>query len=233
MIKLVDVSLVYQNMVHSLKNVDLHVEKQEFVFLVGPTGGGKSSILRLVYRDIIPTKGSVFVFGKEITEMKNSEIPFLRRRIGVIFQDFLLLPNKNVFQNVAFALEVKATPQRAIKNAVSEVVEWMGLSSRAYDRVTQLSGGEQQRVCIARSLVNKPDILLADEPTGNLDPDTSYEIVELLERINSRGTTVICATHDEKIVDAFRKRVVSVVEGRVISDDRKGGYSYKKSANTA
>lgn len=225
MIKFDDVGLTYSNKVRALRSVTFEVSKQDFVFLVGPTGGGKSSILRLIYRDAIPTHGRVHVFNRDVTKINSREIPYLRRRIGVIFQDFLLIPTKSTFQNVAFALEVKGATQRQIDSLVPEVLEQVGLEKKAKMKPTELSGGEQQRVCIARALVNKPDILLADEPTGNLDPDSSIEIVEIIDRINSRGCTVMVATHDENIVNRFRKRVMTVVAGAITNDTEKGGYT--------
>jgi cell division transport system ATP-binding protein len=225
LIKFDDVGLTYSNKVRALRSVTFEVSKQDFVFLVGPTGGGKSSILRLIYRDAIPTHGRVHVFNRDMTKINSREIPYLRRRIGVIFQDFLLIPTKSTFQNVAFALEVKGASHRQIDSLVPEVLEQVGLEKKAKMKPTELSGGEQQRVCIARALVNKPDILLADEPTGNLDPDTSIEIMEIVDRINSRGCTVMVATHDENIVNRFRKRVMTVVAGAITNDTEKGGYT--------
>ena len=225
MIKFDDVGLTYSNKVRALRSVTFDVAKQDFAFLVGPTGGGKSSILRLIYRDAIPTHGRVHVFNRDITKINSREIPYLRRRIGVIFQDFLLIPTKTTRENVAFALEVKGASQKQIETLVPEVLEQVGLEKKAKMKPTELSGGEQQRVCIARALVNKPDILLADEPTGNLDPDTSIEIMEIVDRINSRGCTVMVATHDENIVNRFRKRVITVVAGAITNDTEKGGYT--------
>jgi len=225
LIKFDDVGLTYSNKVRALRSVTFDVAKQDFAFLVGPTGGGKSSILRLIYRDAIPTHGRVHVFNRDITKINSREIPYLRRRIGVIFQDFLLIPTKTTRENVAFALEVKGASQKQIETLVPEVLEQVGLEKKAKMKPTELSGGEQQRVCIARALVNKPDILLADEPTGNLDPDTSIEIMEIVDRINSRGCTVMVATHDENIVNRFRKRVITVVAGAITNDTEKGGYT--------
>lgn len=224
MIKFISVSLTYPNLINSLRNVDLHVAKQEFVFVVGPTGGGKSSLLRLIYRDAVATSGKVVVFNKDVSKLRIREIPFHRRRIGVIFQDFLLLPHKSAFDNVAYALQIRGASGRQINQLVPEVLEWVGLSKRMKSNPQQLSGGEQQRVCIARALVNKPDILLADEPTGNLDPDTSREIMDLLVKVNSRGTTVLVATHDENVVNQYRKRTIVISQGRITSDRPQGGY---------
>lgn len=224
MIKLVNVGLTYPNLVNSLRNVSLHIAKQEFVFIVGPTGGGKSTLMKLIYRDAIPTSGKVFVFNRDVSKLRMREIPFHRRRIGVIFQDFLLLPHKTAFDNVAYALQIRGASGRQVNQLVPEMLEWVGLSKRMKSLPHQLSGGEQQRVCIARALVNKPDILLADEPTGNIDPDTSQEIMDLIARINARGTTVAVATHDENIVNSYRKRTVVISQGMIAADRPEGGY---------
>jgi cell division transport system ATP-binding protein len=224
MIKLVNVSLTYPNMVSSLREVNLNIEKQEFVFVVGPTGGGKSSLLKLIYRDAVATNGKALVFNKDMAKMRLREIPYHRRRIGVIFQDFLLLPNKNAFDNVAYALQIRGASHSQIRTLVPEVMDWVGLTKKVKCRPHELSGGEQQRVCIARALVNKPDILLADEPTGNLDPDTSRDIMDLLTRVNQRGTTVLAATHDENQVNDFRKRTIVISQGRLVADRQDGGY---------
>ncbi len=224
MIRFSNVSLTYPNLVSALKDVTLAVEKQEFVFVVGPTGGGKSSLLKCIYRDVVPTSGKVMVFNRDIGSMKLREIPYLRRRIGVIFQDFLLLPHKNCHQNVAYALEIRGATNKQIQTLVPEALEWVGLSKKLKAMPNQLSGGEQQRLCIARALVNKPDLLIADEPTGNLDPVTSMEIMDLIMRVNQRGTTVMVATHDQNVVNKFPRRTVMVVHGRVVADRSEGGY---------
>jgi cell division transport system ATP-binding protein len=224
MIKFSNVSLTYGNMVAALKDVNLTIEKQEFVFLVGPTGGGKSSLMKLIYRDAVPTAGKVYVFNRDVTSMRLREIPYHRRRIGVIFQDFLLLPHKNAFQNVAYALEIRGASAKQIRSQVSEVLDLVGLSNRVNSHPHELSGGEQQRLCIARALVYKPDLLIADEPTGNLDPVTSLDIMQLIERVNTRGTTVLVATHDVSIVNRFKKRTVVVSQGSIIADREEGGY---------
>jgi cell division transport system ATP-binding protein len=224
MIKFVDVQLNYSKAAPALRGINLHIQKQEFVFLVGGTGGGKSSLLRCIYREVVPQSGKVFVFKRDVAQMPAREIPFLRRRIGVIFQDFLLLPRKTVAGNVAYALEVRGASPKIIRQLVPEVLDQVGLSRKLKSFPDELSGGEQQRVCIARALVNKPDILLADEPTGNLDPETSVGIIELLKHVNTRGTTLLVATHDENIVNQFRTRTVRVEHGRLISDRDEGGY---------
>jgi cell division transport system ATP-binding protein len=224
MIKFSNVSLTYPNLVQGLKEVSLHIEKQEFVFLVGPTGGGKSSLLKLIYRDAVPTVGKVFVFNRDVAAMRQREVPFYRRKIGVIFQDFLLLPHKNAFQNVAYALEIRGASTKQINTLVPDVLDLVGLSKRMKSFPRELSGGEQQRLCIARALVYKPELLIADEPTGNLDPDTTNEIMDLIQRVNLRGTTVLIATHDASVVNAYRKRTLVVSHGRLIADRGEGGY---------
>jgi cell division transport system ATP-binding protein len=221
MIKFTNVSLTYPNLVVSLRDINLHIAKQEFVFIVGPTGGGKSSLLKLIYRGAVPTAGKVFVFNRDTGIMRVRELPFLRRRIGVIFQDFLLLQRKTAFQNVAYALQIRGATAKQINSLVPEVLDWVGLGKKlkcgAFRR-------RAARLCIARALVNKPDILIADEPTGNLDPDTSVEIMELIARINLRGTTVLVATHDERVVNHFRKRTIVISQGRLMADRQEGGY---------
>lgn len=217
----------------SLRDVSLHIGKQDFVFIVGPTGGGKSSLLRLVYRDAVPTSGKAFIFSRDIANMRLREIPFHRRRIGVIFQDFLLLPQKNAYDNVAYALQIRGATARQIQSLVPEALDWVGLSKKLRSCPDELSGGEKQRLCIARALVNKPDLLLADEPTGNLDPDTSREIMDLIARVNLRGTTVLVATHDEKIVNTYLKRTVVITQGRIIADRPEGGYGVSGEAALA
>jgi cell division transport system ATP-binding protein len=200
------------------------VEKGEFVFLVGPSGSGKSTFLRLVLKEERPSQGHVYVAGKDLNKLNNWKVPHLRRRIGCVFQDFRLLPNKNVFENVAFALEVIGKPRRFITKVVPEVIDLVGLEGKQHRMPDELSGGEQQRVAIARAFVNRPMILLADEPTGNIDPATSIGIMKVLDRINRTGTTVVMATHDAAIVDAFRKRVVELEDGRVVRDQSRGVY---------
>jgi cell division transport system ATP-binding protein len=208
----------------ALEGVSLDIEKGEFVFLIGASGSGKSSILRLILREDSPTKGDVVVNGKNVAKLPSRKVPELRRGIGCVFQDFRLLPKKTVYENVAFALEVINKSQRSIKRTVPEVLDMVGLDGKAHRYPNELSGGEQQRVAIARAFVNRPLVLLADEPTGNLDPDTSQEIMGLLERINRKGTTVVMATHDNNIVDAMRRRVIELDLGRVIRDQHRGVY---------
>ena len=208
----------------ALNNVSLEVEKGDFVFLVGASGSGKSSLMRLMLREDVPTKGSVHVLGENLVGIPSRRVPFFRRRLGVVFQDFRLLPNKTVAQNVAFSLEVIGKSQGFIQEAVPEVLRLVGLDGKADRLPSELSGGEQQRVALARAIVNKPALLLADEPTGNLDPSTSQDIMALIERINLAGTTVIMATHDRGIVDRLKKRVVELKDGEIIRDQVGGSY---------
>jgi cell division transport system ATP-binding protein len=208
----------------ALENVNIDVEKGEFVFLVGPSGSGKSTFLRLVLKEENPTNGKIQVAGKDLARLTHWKVPYMRRRIGCVFQDFRLLPNKNVYQNVAFALQVIGKPRRFIRKVVPEVVDLVGLEGK-HDRMPdELSGGEQQRVAMARAFVNRPMILLADEPTGNIDPATSIGIMKVLDRINRTGTTVVMATHDAAIVDSMRKRVIELEYGKVVRDQSRGVY---------
>jgi cell division transport system ATP-binding protein len=212
----------------ALDDVSLEIEKGEFIFLVGPSGSGKSTFLRLVLREERTSKGQVWVLGKELNRLSNWKIPALRRQIGTVFQDFRLLPNKTVFENVAFALEVIGKPSSHIKKVVPEVLEVVGLEGKEQRRPDELSGGEQQRVAIARAFVNRPMVLIADEPTGNLDPGTSIGIMKLLDRINKLGTTVVMSTHDSQIVDQMRRRVVELDTGHVVRDQSRGVYGYAR-----
>ena len=211
----------------ALHDVNVEVEKGEFVFLVGASGSGKSTFLRLVLREARPSQGRVFVAGKEINRLAGWKVPALRRQIGTVFQDFRLLPNKTVYQNVAFALEVIGRPKGQIVKVVPEVLELVGLAGKEERMPNELSGGEQQRVAVARAFVNRPMILIADEPTGNLDPTTSVGIMKLLDRINRTGTTVVMATHDAGIVDQMRKRVIELDNGQVVRDQSRGVYGYQ------
>ena len=225
MIRLEDVTKVYTASKRpALDKVSINVDKGEFVFLIGPSGSGKSTVLRLLLREESPTKGIVEVDGKNISRMPKRRVPDLRRKIGCVFQDFRLLPKKNTYDNVAFALEVINKPARYIRRTVPEVLDLVGLDGKAQRMPHELSGGEQQRVAIARAFVNRPLVLLADEPTGNLDPDTSQGIMSLLERINRTGTTVLMATHDNNIVDAMRRRVIELDVGHVVRDQNRGVY---------
>lgn len=211
----------------ALDDVDLEIAKGEFVFLVGASGSGKSTFLRLILRETRPTVGQVYVAGKEINRLSKWKVPKLRRQIGTVFQDFRLLPNKTVFENVSFALEVIGRPREEVKELVPETLEMVGLEGKGHRRPEELSGGEQQRVAIARAFVNRPMILIADEPTGNLDPTTSVGIMKLLDRINRTDTTVLMATHDASVVDQMRKRVIELHEGRLVRDEARGIYGYQ------
>jgi cell division transport system ATP-binding protein len=213
----------------ALENVTLEIEKGDFVFLVGASGSGKSSLMRMMLREDVPNSGSVYVLGENLKRLPNRRVPYFRRKVGMVFQDFRLLPNKTVAQNVAFSLEVIGKSQGFIQAAVPDVLELVGLAHKAGNLPGELSGGEQQRVALARAIVNKPAILLADEPTGNLDPATSEDIMRLIERINAAGTTVVMATHDRAIVDRLQKRVVVLSHGQIISDERETGYSFTPS----
>ena len=226
MIRLQDVTKVYEGGTVAVRDATLDVPKGEFVFLVGPSGSGKSTLIRLMLRQDDVTRGSIWVAGKDVTKMPSWKVPFLRRSIGTVFQDFKLLPNKNVAENVAFALEVLGRPRSVIKRQVGQVLDLVGLDGKEERKPKQLSGGEQQRVSIARAFVNRPPIMLADEPTGNLDPATSVGIMRLLDRINRTGTTIVMATHDHAIVDAMRRRVVQLEAGRIVRDQSSGRYEH-------
>ena len=224
MIRMESVTKVYKGEVLALQNVSCEVQRGEFVFLVGPSGSGKSTFMRLLNKEERPDRGRIYVAGKDIGELPNWKVPFLRRNIGCVFQDFKLLPNKTVVQNVAFALEVIGRPRGVIKEKVPAILELVALSKKMHNYPDELSGGEQQRVSIARAFVNRPLILLADEPTGNLDPNTSLGIMTLLDRINRTGTTVVMATHDRSIVDKMRRRVVELDRGQIVRDQSRGVY---------
>ncbi len=225
MIQLDNVTKVYPAGTRpALDTVSVDIDKGEFVFMIGPSGSGKTTVLRLLLREEVPTTGRITVDGRDVGRLPKRKVPDLRRKIGCVFQDFRLLPKKNVYDNVAFALEVINKKQRAIRRTVPEVIDLVGLDGKANRMPHELSGGEQQRVAIARAFVNRPLVLLADEPTGNLDPDTSQGIMSLLERINRTGTTVLMATHDNNIVDAMRRRVVELDFGKIIRDQARGVY---------
>ncbi len=227
MIRFENVSKVYPGTERpALSNVNLEIEKGEFVFLVGLSGSGKSTFLRLVLREVRPTSGTIHVAGKDLNTLPNHKVPELRRQVGTVFQDFRLLPNKTITENVAFALHVLGHSQKEIDREVPEVLELVGLEDKADRKPSEISGGEQQRVAIARAYVTKPPILIADEPTGNLDPATSIGIMKLLDRINREGTTVLMATHDSGIVDQMRKRVIELDNGHVVRDQVRGVYGY-------
>ncbi len=224
MIRLEHVTKSYKNTTVALRDVSINVDKGEFVFLVGPSGSGKSTFLRLLTKEEEPENGQIFVAGKAIGELSPWKVPYLRRNIGCVFQDFRLLPNKTVHENVAFALEVIGRPKHVIDSQVPQILELVGLRGKADNLPTELSGGEQQRVAIARAFVNRPLILLADEPTGNLDPNTTIGIMRLLDRINRTGTTVLMATHDQGIVDSMRRRVIELDRGVKVRDQARGVY---------
>ncbi|MBE5950886.1 MAG: cell division ATP-binding protein FtsE [Lachnospiraceae bacterium] len=223
-----NVSKEYQKGVAAIENINISIYKGEFVFIVGSSGSGKSTLIRLLMKEILPSKGKVFVAGREIGRLRRRQVSKYRRSIGVVFQDFRLLKDRNVFENVAFAQRVVEAPIREIKRQVPKMLSLVGLTDKYKAYPGELSGGQQQRVALARALVNNPVILLADEPTGNLDPKNSWEIMTLLEEINKRGTTVVVVTHNQEIVDRMQKRVITLKNGRVISDEEKGRYKYAK-----
>jgi len=225
MISLQRVTKVYRNDVTALEDVSVEIEKSEFVFVVGPSGSGKSTMIRLLLKEEEATKGAVYVAGKHLAKISPWKVPYLRRNIGTVFQDYKLLADKTAFENVAFALEVIGKPKHIIDQRVPEILDYVGLGDKLNAYPDELSGGEQQRVSIARACVNRPLVLLADEPTGNLDPTTSVDIMRLLDKVNRVGTTVVMATHDQAIVDAMRKRVIELDKGHVIRDQARGVYS--------
>jgi cell division transport system ATP-binding protein len=224
MVELVGVSLRHREKNLALDDVSVRVDREEFVFIVGQTGSGKSSLLRLLNRELRPTAGQVWVDGKDVARLRSGEIPALRRKVGFVFQDFRLLPDRTLQENVAFALRVVGIHGREMRQRTFEILERVGLGAKGKSYPHQVSGGEQQRAAVARAIVNRPVLLLADEPTGNLDPDTSREIMGLLESINESGTTVLVATHDQQMVDRMRRRVVELRAGRVIRDEAQGRY---------
>ncbi len=226
MIRLENVTKSYKGSTVALRDVSVDLAKGEFVFLVGPSGSGKSTFLRLLTKEEEPESGHIWVAGKDIAQLSHWKIPYLRRNIGCVFQDFRLLPNKSVAENVAFALEVIGRPRHVVDSQVPQILELVGLSKKMKNLPHELSGGEQQRVAIARAFVNRPLILLADEPTGNLDPNTTIGIMRLLDRINRTGTTVVMATHDQSIVDSMRRRVIELDRGTVVRDQVRGVYGY-------
>lgn len=225
MIKVENVTKVYPNGAEGVKDVSIHIEKGEFVFFIGSSGSGKSTLIKLLMKELNPTDGQIVINNINTTRMKRSKIPFLRRNLGIVFQDFRLLATKTVYENVAFAMQVIESPSSQIRRNIPTVLSLVGLQDKAKAYPNQLSGGEQQRTALARAIVNNPPILIADEPTGNLDPDTAWDIMCLLEEINKRGTTVVVATHAKNIVDSMQKRVVTLKDGHIIRDVRKGGYS--------
>jgi cell division transport system ATP-binding protein len=224
MIRLEHVTKTYKGQVVALRDASADIQKGEFVFLVGPSGSGKSTFIRLLNKEEDPEQGTIWVAGKDIASLSHWKVPYLRRNIGCVFQDFKLLGNKNVYENVAFALEVIGRPRHVIRTQVPAILELVGLANKMSNLPHELSGGEQQRVSIARAFVNRPLILLADEPTGNLDPATSVGIMRLLDRINRTGTTVVMATHDQSIVDTMRRRVIELDRGTIVRDQSRGVY---------
>lgn len=229
MIVLDHVSKTYQGnqgSIQALKDVSLNIDKGEFVFVVGLSGSGKTTLFRLLLKEMEPTSGNIYINNKNIGKLRRDQIPKFRRGIGVVFQDFKLLKKRTVYENIAFAQRIIGVPNRRIKKNVMDVLKLVGLQDKYKARPSELSGGEQQRVALARAIINNPPVLLADEPTGNLDPTNATEIMQLLEKINKRGTTVVVVTHNKEIVDKMQKRVVNLNEGEVVSDEKKGGYVY-------
>jgi len=221
-----NVTKVYDNGVRGLSNITFKINRGEFVFLVGPSGAGKTTLIKLIFREEQPTQGHILFDGRSLSRVSSRELPYLRRRIGMVFQDFRLLPQKTVYENVAFALEVVGAPRREIEKAVPAALATVGLLDKGGAFPDELSGGEQQRACIARAIVNDPVLVIADEPTGNLDPQISWEIMKLFVEINLRGTTILMATHARDIVDAMQKRVLALEKGRLIRDEQRGVYGY-------
>ena len=224
MIEFNNVSKIYNNNVKALSDVSVKIDSGDFVFLVGPSGSGKSTFIKMLLKEIEPTMGNITVADKKLSEIKRNQIPYYRRKIGMVFQDFRLIPTLNVYENVAFAMRVVEASQKEIRKRVPMVLSLVGLSHKYKMFPNELSGGEQQRVSLARAIVNNPSVLIADELTGNLDPDTAKEIMELLEDINRSGTTIVMATHAKDIVDSMKKRVIAIEKGSIVRDDRKGMY---------
>ena len=227
MITLQNVSKAYVEGIPAIKNISLHIEKGEFVFIVGDSGSGKSTLIKLLLKELEPTSGKIVVLGQNLARMKRRQIPRYRRKLGVVFQDFRLLKDRNVYENIAFAQRVIMTPSRKIRKDVPRMLSLVGLAEKYKSFPKELSGGQQQRVALARAMVNKPEILLADEPTGNLDPKNSWEIMKLLDAVNKQGTTVVVVTHNREIVNEMKKRVVTMKRGVIISDEKEGGYDYE------
>lgn len=227
MIHMRDVCKVYDTGVTALDHVNIDINRGDFVFVVGASGAGKSTFIKLLFREELPTSGVLEVNGHDVVNMEPSDVPYLRRGLGVIFQDYRLLPEKTVFENVAFAMQVIEAPRRLIQRSVNAVLDIVGLRDKYKSFPGQLSGGEQQRVAIARAIVNDPAIVIADEPTGNLDPETSWDIMDIFHRINVAGTTIVMATHDKTIVDTMQRRVIAIEDGHIVRDEAKGGYGYE------
>jgi cell division transport system ATP-binding protein len=227
MIEMKDVFKKYPNGVSAVNGINVQIKQGEFVYVVGPSGAGKSTFIKMMYREEKPTSGSIMINGVNLARIKDNKVPLLRRNIGVVFQDFKLLPNLTVYENVAYALEVIEEQPKYIKKQVMETLELVNLRHKARMLPTELSGGEQQRVAIARSIVNAPKVVIADEPTGNLDPDTSWEIMNIFDEINTRGTTVVMATHNREIVNKIKNRVIAIEGGKIVRDEQKGEYGYE------
>lgn len=216
----------YPNGVTALNGLDLEIKEGEFVFIVGPSGAGKSTLIKLLLKELEPTKGKIILDGQNITKVHGRSVPKIRSKTGVVFQDFRLLQNKTAYENVAFALEIMRTKSKDVKPMVKKIMNLVGLAGKEKSRPQELSGGEQQRVCIARAIINDPPILICDEPTGNLDPDTSWEIMKLLKNINKAGTTIIMVTHDKEVVNDMKQRVIALENGKIVRDENKGVYGY-------
>ena len=227
MIHMKNVTKVYENGAVALNNINVDIRKCEFVFLVGSSGAGKSTFIKMLFREVLPTSGILTVNGRDVIRMANKEVPYLRRSLGVIFQDYRLLPEKTVYENISFAMQVIEAPRRLMQRSVNSVLDIVGLRDKYKCFPHQLSGGEQQRVAIARAIVNNPSIVIADEPTGNLDPETSWGIMDIFQRINAAGTTIVMATHDKTIVDAMQRRVIAIEDGQIVRDEAQGGYGYE------
>ena len=227
MIDMQDVYKTYRNGITAANGINVHIDAGEFLYVVGPSGAGKSTFIKMMYREVKPSKGSIIINGVNLAKLKDSKVPLLRRNIGVVFQDFKLLETLSVYENIAYAMEVIEESPQYIKKRVMETLELVGLKHKARALPTELSGGEQQRVAIARSIVNAPKVVIADEPTGNLDPDTSWEIMNIFEEINLRGTTIVMATHNKEIVNTIKHRVIAIENGRIARDEMKGEYGYE------
>jgi len=227
LIHLDGVSKIYDNGCVALSDITVDIPKGDFVFVVGPSGAGKSTFIKLIFREELPTKGKLIVNGRNVGELDPSEVPYLRRNLGIVFQDYRLLPNKTVYENVAFAMQVIESSRREIQKRVSHVLDLVGLRHKGKNFPNELSGGEQQRIAIARAIVNNPVVVIADEPTGNLDPETSWDIMRIFEHINKDGTTIVMATHDKTVVDAMKKRVIAIEKSRIARDQVRGVYGYE------
>jgi len=227
MIHMKNVCKTYENGAVALDHVSIDIAKGEFVFLVGASGAGKSTFIKMLLREVLPSEGVLQINGHDVVHMPHGEVPYLRRGLGVIFQDYRLLPDKTVFENIAFAMQVIEAPRRLLQRSVNAVLDVVGLREKYKCFPNQLSGGEQQRVAIARAIVNDPAIVIADEPTGNLDPETSWGIMDIFKRINTAGTTIVMATHDKTIVDTMKKRVIAIEDGRIVRDEARGVYGYE------